>query len=152
VQRHDNVKKELAKWLEKVGVPNKLEQEAPKWNTEDERAILDIAYHDKNGKDIYIDVSCVEGAEGGSRTPAAFAIQRRERAKHARYNGPDMYPFVLDCRGRWGREAINWANLVLKDSEAIAKAEHIRALRVAISTTLQRAVAEQILCATAKGG
>ena len=58
-----------------------------------------------------------------------------------------MYPFVIGCRGKWGREAAAWATLALKEQPQEERGELMRQLRVAVSVTLQTAVADQILCA-----
>ena len=123
------------------------EQDIPRWKKDDERAILDIVYTDENGRQVCVDVACIDGAEGGARNPAGFAIQRREKEKHRRYQGAGLYPVFIDARGRWGREALAWAALAANNLESEEKSEMIRKLRVMVSVTVQQHVAEQVLSA-----
>lgn len=90
-----------------------------------------------------MDESCVGGAEGD----AVFARQRREKEKHRRDPGSKLHPFVVDCRGRWGRETTAWVALVLKGQPMEPRAALIRKLRVAVSVAVQAAVAAPLICA-----
>ena len=148
--RHHGLRDTVAGWIRTCGVKPHVEQEMPRWSTQEQAAIMDVVYSDKRGKEIAIDVAVVEGAEGGERTPAAFALQRRERAKHRRYPGVDMHPFVVDCRGRWGKEATAWVALFFKDFGKEEKGKLVRDLRARVSYSVMQGVAEQII-SSAKG-
>ena len=86
-----------------------------------------------------------DGRENSGASPAAFAIPRRERAKHLRYPGAHLYPFVVDCRGKWGKEANTWMRLILRDRPKHGHGELVRSLRVAVSVALQNAVANSLI-------
>jgi hypothetical protein len=148
VQRHAALRDTVAKWVEELGYQPKREQAMPKWNKETERAILDVVYIDNSGREIAIDTAVVDGAEGGTRAPARFALQRMEKKKHVRYAGAGLYPFVIDCRGRWGREALAWATIACSQLPQEEKAKMMRRLRVMVSVTVQQATAEQVLSAS----
>ena len=47
------------------GIPSKVEQEIPRWSTPEARAVMDVVYMDGQGREVCIDVSCIEGSEGG---------------------------------------------------------------------------------------
>ena len=72
------------------------------------------------------------------------ALARKERKKHTRYPGPELVPFVVDVRGRWGREAEAWMRRVAKRVPADHRGEAVRACRYEVSLALQAAVAEQL--------
>ena len=108
-------------------------------------AILDIVFIDRRGKQLSIDVAIVDGADG--RAPAKHAITRREREKHRRYPGSDMIPFVLDCRGRWGKEALDFVTYMCKDLPEDGLLLQVRKIRSLVSFALQKSVAEQIISA-----
>jgi hypothetical protein len=113
--RHNAVRDALGRWLEEGGFTVFYEQEVPRWNTPEERAILDVVYRTPEGHSMYVDVSCLEGAVVYGRIRnATHGIARREKRKHKRYPGPGLVPFVLDNRGRWGREAIQWLRSTLR--------------------------------------
>ena len=78
-----------------------------------------------------------------------YLIARRERRKHARYPGPELVPFVVDVRGRWGREAEAWLKRTAKRyaGEEGVKAQ-MRTCRYAVGTALQVSCAEQLACAS----
>jgi hypothetical protein len=143
--RHDDVKGSVAEWVDDLGLKTKKEQLMPKWNTEDAQAVLDIVFIDRRGKQLSIDVSIVDGADG--RAPAKHAITRREREKHRRYPGSDMIPFVLDCRGRWGKEALDFVTYMCKDLPEDERLLQVRKIRSLVSFALQKSVAEQIISA-----
>ena len=93
------------------------EQRVPSWDRPSrsrlpdrpcvERAILDIEYAGEDGR-TWMDISIRHSAAGShSELNAAArrngeAARRGERAKHARYPGERLCPFVLECGGRWG--------------------------------------------------
>ena len=106
VKRHDAVKHALAEWIDKISPsPVRKEQEIPEWNTERYgRAVLDIVMFDNTGQRKCIDVRVADGAETAGSTK--FALSRAEKEKHRRYPSATMIPFVLDCRGKWGAEAL----------------------------------------------
>ena len=82
------------------------------------------------------------GVEGGNAWRHTLA--RKERKKHLRYPGPELVPFCVDVRGRWGREAEAWLRRAVRRSPAEQRSEQIRACRYAVSFALQVAVAEQL--------
>ena len=141
--RHDDIKDSVASWLSDLEFKCKKEQLIPKWNTEATQAILDIVYTDRRGKEIAIDISVVDGADG--KAPAKYAITRRERLKHRRYPGSELVPFVIDCRGRWGKEALDYVTFICKDMVEEERYAQVRKTRTLVSHALQKAVAEQIL-------
>ena len=49
-------------------------------------------------------MSVVTTVTQGAGRGALRGIERRERKKHLRYPGRGLFPFVLDVRGKWGRE------------------------------------------------
>ena len=104
-QRHDDVRDALHDWLEDIGRHPKKEQDIPHWDTASERARLDIVLSDPRLGEVCIDVSVVTTVTHGAGRGALRGIERRERKKHLRYPGRGLFPFVLDVRGRWGREA-----------------------------------------------
>ena len=71
------------------------------------------------------------------------AIERRERRKHRRYPGTGMYPFVLDVRGRWGREAHAFVQSMAGSLPKAQRAAAIRNCRRLISVALQNGIANQ---------
>ena len=146
--RHSSLRDTLARWIDELGYQPKREQAIPRWNTETERAIMDIVYIDNIGREISIDTAVIDGAEGGSRAPAKFALQRMEKKKHRRYAGAGLYPFVIDCRGKWGREALAWATIACSQLPQDEKAKMMRRLRVMVSVAVQQATAEQVLSAS----
>ena len=77
------------------------------------------------------------------------ATRRGERAKHARYPGERLCPFVLECGGRWrGGEARQWLRQQVAElPEDLQTVEQSRAQRL-ISCALQGQVAKQMRKAT----
>ena len=153
VERHDDVKNEVAEWLRtEVNIKCKTEQVIPEWgriNTTTnawEDAKLDIIYNDERGARICLDVAVVDGSEtvGNSKT----ALSRREANKHRRYPAANLFPFVVDTRGKWGNEALAWTKAVLKNVDPEEKGKLVRSLRVRVSVALQRSVADLMICAT----
>ena len=155
--RHNEVRDAIREWIREQGCDAWIEQNVPKWDrtsaTGPDRAVLDVAYQDPhNGETVYLDVSVVAGqvsaADGQDR-----AILRRERAKHTRYPGAGLIPFVMDIRGKWGREAAAWARGLARTCGISEAGTQLQALRYRVSTVLQRAAAEQILrCGLVAGG
>ena len=70
------------------------------------------------------------------------------KKKHRRYAGAGLYPFVIDCRGKWGREALAWATIACSQLPQDEKAKTMRRLRVMVSVAVQQATAEQVLSAS----
>ena len=100
--------------------------------------------------DVSVTDMAAKAAEGGNAWRHALA--RRERRKHNRYPGPELVPFVLDVRGRWGQEAEAWLRRVLRRTAAPAdRAEQADACRYAVAAALQAACAEQIASAHGAG-
>ena len=112
------------------------------------RALLDVALtHPQHGQ-IFVDVSVVDAAFTNAPRDHWWALARRERAKHNRYPGNGLYPFVLDARGRWGREADAFVRTILN---MIPQEQHSRAIqrcRSLVSRALQMAVADALLSAS----
>jgi hypothetical protein len=79
VGRHSSLRDTVAKWIEELGYQPKREQAMPRWNTESERAIMDVVYIDSAGRAISIDTAVIDGAEGGPRSPTKFALPRMEK-------------------------------------------------------------------------
>ena len=147
--RHNAVRDAVGHWLEEGGHTVFYEQEVPRWNRPEERAVLDVVYRTLEGHTTYLDVSCLEGAVVYGRIRnATHGLTRRERTKHKRYPGPGLLPFVLDNRGRWGKEALQWVRGVLRNVPAADRAERLARLRASVAMTLQTAVADQIISAS----
>ena len=81
--RHSSLRDAVAKWIEELGYQPKREQAMPRWNTESERAIMDIVYIDSAGREMAIDTAVIDGAEGGPRAPTKFALPRMEKRNTA---------------------------------------------------------------------
>ena len=88
-----------------IGRSPKLEQEIPRWNTSEERARLDIVLSDARLGEVCVDVSAVATETTDVGRGVLRAIERRGRRKHIRYPGRGLHPFVVDIRGKWGKEA-----------------------------------------------
>ena len=132
-------------WLRDNGIGAEKEQEIPQWNHGTERAILDVVYHEGASGMVAMDVTVTDmtaNAHGGQ--PWRHALARKERKKHTRYPGPELVPFVVDVRGRWGKEAEAWMKRVAKRLAAEQRTEAVRACRYEVSLALQAAVAEQL--------
>ena len=114
-----------------------------------EHAVLDIEFTDTNGR-CWIDVSVRHPAAGDASALRAAsrkdgeASRRAERAKHDRYPGPQLVPFVVETPGRIGAEARFW---LLAQARALPddtqQAELARAYK-AISCAVQSDVAKQL--------
>ena len=133
----------LGRWLEEIGKQPKLEQLVPKWNTADKLARLDVVLTDERLGEVCVDVSVVASVRPGVGRAALKVIERRERRKHRRYPGAGMYPFVLDVRGRWGREAHAFAQSMAGSLPKAQRAAAIRNCRRLISVALQNGIANQ---------
>jgi hypothetical protein len=144
VRRHNAIRDTLRDWMNSQKRHTTIEQHVPKWDRTDDRAILDLAYTEPTGDQVYMDVSVVAAAirnSDGDGKPLA----RRERTKHSRYPGSGMVPFVVDVRGRWGKEAQAWLRGVLKNYGVTERATAVLECRHMVSQALQVAVAEQCL-------
>ena len=64
--------------------------------------------------------------------------------KHLRYPGRGLYPFVLDVRGKWGREAHALVQAMVGSLPKEKRADAVRSCRRAIAVALQTGVANQI--------
>ena len=149
-RRHNGVRDALLAWLHSIGKLERKEQEMPKWNTPQESARLDIVCTDARLGEVAVDVSLVNTVFPGANHRAGHAIERRERMKHGRYPGPGLFPFVLDIRGRWGREAHAFVQSMVGSLDKKDRATAMRDCRSAISRALQTLAAEQLLTAAAK--
>ena len=103
-RRHDGIRDALTEWLESIDRIPLKEQEVPRWNTASERARLDIVLTDPKLGEVCVDVSVATTVRRGVGKGAVRGLERREKRNHMRYPGIGLYPFVLDVRGRWGRE------------------------------------------------
>ena len=141
--RHNGVRDALGRWLEEIGKHPRIEQLVPKWNTADSLARLDVALTDERIGQVCVDVSVVASVRPGVGRAALKAIERRERSKHRRYPGAGLYPFVLDVRGRWGREAHAFVQTMTGSLPKAERAAAIRNCRRLISVALQNGIANQ---------
>ena len=139
--RHNRIRDELRDWLKAQGVGASTEQAVPAWDTPRERAVLDVAYMDSVRGARFSDVA-VLAAHSHRGVPAQTRLERHERKKHVRYPGPHLVPFVVDVRGRWGKEAQAWARAMILRLPAEDRALAMQDLRWRISRALQIAVAE----------
>ena len=89
-------------------------------------------------------MSVVTTVTQGAGRGALRGIERRERKKHLRYPGRGLYPFVLDVRGKWGREAHAFVQAMVGSLPKDRRAEAVRSCRRAIAVALQTGVANQI--------
>ena len=71
-------------------------------------------------------------------------IERREKRKHLRYPGRGLYPFVVDVRGKWGREARALVQAMAGSLPRGKRADAIITCRRRIAVALQTGVANQI--------
>ena len=114
-----------------------------------EHAVLDIEFTDSNGR-CWIDVSARHPAAGDASALRAAshkdgeATRRAERAKHERYPGPQLVPFVVETPGRIGAEARFWLlSQVRALPDDIQSAELARAYKM-ISCAVQSDIAKQL--------
>ena len=143
-KRHDDVRDALHTWLEHIGRNPRKEQEIPHWHTEQERARLDIVLSDPRLGEVCIDVSVVTTETTGAGRGVLRGIERRERMKHLRYPGRGLYPFVLDIRGKWGKEAHALVQAMVGSLPKERRADAVRSCRRAVAVALQTGVANQI--------
>ena len=142
--RHNRIRDVLAEWLRSQGIGANTEQAVPDWHTDREQAILDVAYFDSRHGERFLDVA-VLAAHTHKGLAAQIQLERHERKKHTRYPGARLIPFVLDVRGRWGKEACAWARAMVRRLPKIDRAPTLQDLRWRVSHALQLAVAEQCL-------
>ena len=117
----------------------------PKWSTSEEQERLDIVCTDPRRGKPCVDVSCTDSVFSGATKRVLRSAARRERQKHRRYPGRGMSPFVMDTRGRWGREAHAFVQTIAATLPHEQRAEAIRECRRWVAVPLQTAVAEQIM-------
>ena len=150
-RRHKQVRDALHGWLREIGVDSaRTEQEVPRWNTPEQHARLDITLTDPRAGEVCVDVSLVNSVVAGAPRRPVLALECRERAKHVRYPGPGLFAFVLDVRGRWGKEAHSFCQSVLAVLPKEQRADAMVRCRRLVSRALQMAVAEQLLMAAAR--
>ena len=150
-KRHNDVRDAVHEWLVSIGIKGaKIEQEIPKWHKPEEKARLDIAYTDTRLGEVCVDVSLVNSVVSGAARRAMTALERREKMKHARYPGAGLFAFVLDVRGRWGKEAHAFVQSVAGTLDKRLRAEAIRSCRRRVSRALQIATAEQVMSAAVR--
>ena len=143
-QRHNDVRDALGEWLASNGKCPKFEQEVPRWNTVNERARLDIALTDQRLGEVCVDVSVVATETSGAGRGVLRSIERRENRKHTRYPGRGLVPFVVDVRGKWGKEAHAFVQAMVGSLPKDKRAEAIRICRRCIAVALQTGIANQI--------
>ena len=66
-----------------------------------------------------------------------MTIQRREKSKHTRYPGLGLYPFVLDTRGKWGREAQAMVQALTIDMDPEERRKALQCCRYTVARALQ---------------
>ena len=89
-KRHNAVRDALYDWFTGMGRQAGKEMDIPDWGRwnakgEWERAVLDVVYHDIQRGRVCVDVAVVDGAGWGVGRSVAWALRRREQAKHRRY-------------------------------------------------------------------
>ena len=131
-------------WLRSRNFTPFHEQSVPAWDTPAHQAVLDIVFLNRSDVTEYVDVSLVAAATRTGAT-ASQLIARREKAKHKRYPGDHLIPFVLDVRGQWGREATAWTKGLLSNLAPDDRAVATWHLRWCVAKALHMAVGEQIL-------
>ena len=94
--------------------------------------------------EVCIDASVVTTVTSGAGRGVLRGIQRRGRMKHLRYPGRGLYPFVLDVRGKWGREAHALVQAMVGCLPKDKRADAVRSCRRAIAVALQTGVANEI--------
>ena len=150
MRRHDAIRDALHQWLQEYGFAASKEQRVIQWCTEEREARLDVTVS-PNGRNIHLDVSCVDSAQECVDSGSQHAIERRERAKHQRYPGPALTAFVMDTRGAWGREARAFLQNLLRylpqDTHATARLR----CRQLISRALHSVTADQMLSSVFAG-
>ena len=150
--RHDACRDAIWEWLCSLGKAADREQRVPKWDTREEEARLDVALLDPALGELFIDISLTDSVFPGASTRAIHGIARRERKKHKRYPGQGLVPFVLDVRGRWGKEAKNFVQAVVGTLPKESRVEALQHCRRLVAHALQSAVATQLLTAAAPWG
>ena len=78
------------------------------------------------------------------------ATERREKQKHQRWPGAGLYPFVLDVRGRWGKEARAFMMATVGNLPKDERTEAVKRCRRMVPVALQTRVAEQLLTAASR--
>ena len=81
-------------------------------------------------------MSVVTTVTDGAGRGVLRGIERRERMKHLRYPGRGLYPFVVDVRGKWGREAHALAQAMVGSLPKDKQADAVRSCRRAIAVAL----------------
>jgi len=142
--RHDGLRDGVHDWMQTIEIAPRKEQNVPEWDTPEERAVLDLVYRNPTGVIEYLDVSVIAAATRTSAS-AAQLLARREQKKHKRYPGENLIPFVVDIRGKWGREAIAWSKGMLRPLMPEERAEAAHRLRWEVAKAVSMAVGEQVL-------
>ena len=149
MRRHDAVRDALFRWLTELGVDVLREQVITQWidPRTGSHAILDLVYIDSRLGRVCVDVSICDSVFDHHSTGSHQALTRRERKKHTDYPGQGLYAFVLDTRGRWGREARAWVNLAVRHLSGSDRPAAIRSCRQQVSSALLSCTADQMLSA-----
>ena len=140
--RHDGLRDGVHDWMQTIEIAPRKEQNVPEWDTPEERAVLDLVYRNPTRVIEYLDVSVIAAATRTSAS-AAQLLARREQIKHKRYPGENLIPFVVDIRGKWGREAIAWSKGMLRPLMPEERAEAAHRLRWEVAKAVSMAVGEQ---------
>ena len=157
IRRHDALRDVLVEWLREHGTHAVPEQVVPQWSRPRPRAApgdlpeaarLDVSYHHRELGQVFLDVSVVDSVAAAQQGAAhTTVLEVRERRKHNRYPGPNLYPIVMDVRGRWGAEAEAWLKRQLRSLPERARAAARQLLRTRLALALRSQVAEQIALA-----
>ena len=113
---------------------------------------MDVVFSDSQGRREYIDVAITDPAAENVQEQRlrahrdGAAAGRAEDAKHLRYPGPDLTPFVFEALGRTGPSATALLkSIVPRDAEG--RYQIMGQVRQSISALLQMGNAELILSA-----
>ena len=159
VVRHNRLARVVGSLVKRWRLQEPLyEQRVPTWDRANRRstlantvehAVLDIEFTDTNGR-CWIDVSVRHPAAGDASALRAAsrkdgeASRRAERAKHERYPGPQLVPFVVETPGRIGAEARFWLLSQVRALPDDAQSAELARAYKAISCAVQADVAKQL--------
>ena len=118
-------------------------------------AMLDVAFHDDEGTQGYVDVAysnaCSQDAAETLRAARTAGRAASEREEHKRKRSPpaanphaELIPFVVEARGRLGAEALPFLRQHAPAEEPLRSAALARATRE-ISIITQRGLAALLL-------
>jgi len=166
VHGHDAIVRWLAAWLrEWSGHPVATEQYVPQWDRlgadgeVSERARLDVAFVDSEGRRAYADVAVTSAYSADpavvsrrAREPGTAAKdmvgRKRDRYKPEAYPAAGLVPFVVESLGRISPEARALIRSVAPHDPSV-RSSVIRAALQDLSVLVQTRLAEQLLSAEA---